>query len=328
MKAAFLDPEGTPFLADVDAPHAGPGEVVVQVRTAALHHGNLLGAGERPLGSEAVGTVVELGEGTEGVGLAIGQRVGVFPAWGVVRERIALPADQVHPVSDDIPDERVAQLFVNPLTSLLVGRAVRRAVDDAGSPGEGGLVVVSGAASALGQAIVLHLGHQGHRVVAVTRRTSSAERVHTRFEVPAVATETEGWVDALSDVFADVLAGERPRVVVDGHGGPDAHALLGLLAVGGTLLSYGDLSGSPFTLTTSELLGTNPGLRGVSIMRWLPDETAEQRRADVIVAQEFAVAFPDLLPVAETFGLDRLDGAVARVREARGDGVVLVEVGR
>ncbi len=128
MKAAFLDAGGRPFVKGVGSPSAEQGEVVVQVTMSAIHHGNLVGEGERALGIEAVGVVVEASPPSE---LSVGQRVGIFPAWGTVREVIALPRANVFALNERLPDEAAAQLFVNPLSP---GRQIDARLPRAGMP--------------------------------------------------------------------------------------------------------------------------------------------------------------------------------------------------
>ena len=87
MKAAVVYQKNEIRIDDVPRPRAGSGEIVVKVRASGICATDvkiLSGAGipaELPaiLGHEVAGTVVELGDGTYGAGLQIGQRVAVYP---------------------------------------------------------------------------------------------------------------------------------------------------------------------------------------------------------------------------------------------------------
>jgi propanol-preferring alcohol dehydrogenase len=80
---------------DVPRPHPGPGEVLLEVRAAGLCHSDLhlmhWPAGTLPyelpftLGHEVAGTVAELGEGADGLGLELGDPVLVYGPWGCGR---------------------------------------------------------------------------------------------------------------------------------------------------------------------------------------------------------------------------------------------------
>lgn len=87
MKAAVVYQKNEIRIAEVPRPRAGSGEAVVKVRASGICATDvkiLSGAGipaELPaiLGHEVAGTIVELGAGTEGAGLHVGQRVAVYP---------------------------------------------------------------------------------------------------------------------------------------------------------------------------------------------------------------------------------------------------------
>ena len=87
MKAAVVYRKNEIRIADVPTPRAGNGEAVVKVRASGICATDvkiLSGAGipaELPaiLGHEVAGTISELGAGTEGAGLHVGQRVAVYP---------------------------------------------------------------------------------------------------------------------------------------------------------------------------------------------------------------------------------------------------------
>ncbi|MDO8209612.1 hypothetical protein [Conexibacter sp. CPCC 206217] len=316
MKAAFLDPSGVPFVRDVDDPEPASDLVTVRVRRAALHLGNLLGAGERPLGSEAVGIVEHAPADSP---LAPGDRVGTFPAWGVVRERIALTPERVFAVSDEVPDDVAAQLYVNALTAQMVLRAFERTT---ARTGDDGPLIVSGAASALGRILLADAQDRGYDVVAVVRRVASAERVAAGFGVPAVATSDAGWRAEL----ARILDGRAAAAVADAHGGPDGHALWAFLARGGSVLQWGDLSGEPVGMRASELLPTELRLEGVSVSRWLEAVAAGDRAADVARVEVLARTRPELFRVAQRFTLDTLGPALERLRRTDGSGTVLVDL--
>lgn len=87
MKAAVVYAENDIRIADVPAPQAGRGQVVVRVRgcgVCATDVKILSGTSTPPqlpmiLGHEVAGTIAELGAGTEETGLSLGQRVAIYP---------------------------------------------------------------------------------------------------------------------------------------------------------------------------------------------------------------------------------------------------------
>jgi propanol-preferring alcohol dehydrogenase len=111
----LLDWKSDPVLVDVEAPVAGPGQVVVRVGGAGACHSDLhlmydFEPGLTPwgppftLGHENAGWVHELGEGV--TGLAVGQPVAVYGPWGCgdcERCRVGLETYCEHPALAPAP---------------------------------------------------------------------------------------------------------------------------------------------------------------------------------------------------------------------------------
>ena len=130
MKAVRIHEDGGPDVLryeDVDDPVAGPGEVLVSLRAAALNHLDVwvrkgLPSVPKPriLGADGAGVIAALGEGVDG--LEIGQRVVVNPGIphdgritvigehtdGTYCELKTLPAAQLYPLDDALSFEEGA----------------------------------------------------------------------------------------------------------------------------------------------------------------------------------------------------------------------------
>ena len=130
MKAVRIHGDGGPEVLryeDVDDPVAGPGEVLVSLRAAALNHLDVwvrkgLPSVPKPriLGADGAGVIAALGEGVDG--LEIGQRVVVNPGIphdgritvigehtdGTYCELKTLPAAQLYPLDDALSFEEGA----------------------------------------------------------------------------------------------------------------------------------------------------------------------------------------------------------------------------
>ena len=147
MLAARIHEDGGPdvlTLEEVPDPVAGPGEVVVRVRTSALNHLDVwvrkgLPSVPKPriLGADGAGVVESLGDGVDG--LEVGQRVVLNPGIehgsritvvgehcdGTNAERIAIDARQVFPLDDGLTFEQAAAfpLVFETAYRMLVTRA-------------------------------------------------------------------------------------------------------------------------------------------------------------------------------------------------------------
>lgn len=105
MKAITVDSTGTLVWTDVADPHAGSGEVVIDVAAAGVNRADLLqAAGAYPpppgasqiMGLEVSGVVAEVGGAVPN--LSVGQKVCALLAGGGYAERVTVPAAQVMPI--------------------------------------------------------------------------------------------------------------------------------------------------------------------------------------------------------------------------------------
>src|SRR5688572_21144990 len=127
MKAVLCTRAGTPDdleIADLPDPAAGPGEAVVRIHAAALNFfDTLIIAGKyqyKPAfpfspAAEFAGVVETLGPGASGV--APGDRVTGYARYGAARERLAIAADRLIKLPDNLDFERAAGLSVTYGTS-------------------------------------------------------------------------------------------------------------------------------------------------------------------------------------------------------------------
>ena len=121
MKVYILSKYGAdPVLADVPDPHAGPGEVLIDVAAVSVNPVDaLLAKGTvrlvvplhlpSRLGFDAAGTVLEVGEGV--TGLTVGQRAMVradHPHMGAFAERLVVDASVVAPTPAALTDAEAA----------------------------------------------------------------------------------------------------------------------------------------------------------------------------------------------------------------------------
>lgn len=295
---------------DARAPRAR--DVQVRVAVAPVHRGDLLGTraelGDgislRRLGTEAVGTVVAVGDAVESID--VGDRVAVFPTAGAWSERVTVRAGAAVRVPDPISDETASIMLVNTITSREVLRAVEEARRDAGAR-EDTPLIVSAAASAVGKLIVRQALDRRWPVIGVVRSERSARSVRDHFpDVPVAITEHDDWREGLRAA----VGGRRIPAITDAHGGPFVPDILPFLGDAGTLVVWGDLAARQWNLSTSDLLMRELRIRAVSISRWMT-RPEEIRSADQRAAVELALQHPELLAVQDTYPLDDLHDAVA-----------------
>jgi NADPH:quinone reductase-like Zn-dependent oxidoreductase len=323
------DPAQVLELSEVDAPPApADGEVLVRVLLRPVHYGDLLGIAGRyrsrgdttPLpeggnrvGFEGMGIVQAVGHGVD---LRIGTRVAFFPGRAAWSEQAIVPVDFVTPIPDDVSNEVAAQLHVNPLTAALLFRAAVQS----GVAQDDGVVVMTAAGSAVAKLTTELARKAGLNVVSIVRSTSGAAdlmRLHP--DVPVIATDQHNWREKLRAA----THGQPVKVVLDAVGGSVASELIAMLGNGGSLISYGDLSGEPITATALAFSTRNIRIFGVTVGTWagLPKS---QRDEDLKVALSLAHDEPNLFPVTATYDLADVREAAAHVELPGKGGVVLL----
>lgn len=177
MKAALcksLDgPEGI-VVEDIAEPAAGPGEVLIKVRAAALNFFDTLitrgkyqtkpdlpfsPSGEVAGVVESVGAVVS--------GLKPGDRVTAYVGYGGAREKVAVPAAAVVPIPAGVSDEVASGI------SITYGTAIH-GLKDRGQVKPGETLAVLGASGGAGLAAIEIAKLMGARVIAAA---SSADKL-------------------------------------------------------------------------------------------------------------------------------------------------------
>ncbi|OAI42430.1 alcohol dehydrogenase [Verrucomicrobia bacterium SCGC AG-212-E04] len=261
MKALVLHGKNEPLLyEDVGDPVPGAGEVVVQIKAAALNHRDLwikkgLYAGLKfpiVLGSDGFGQVISVGEGVDqslgGMSVIInpslnwGDRVEAqdakfkilgLPDDGTLAERVKVPASAVVAAPKHLTPEQAAALPLAGLTAYrtLFTRCRLRA-------GERVLVTGVGGGVAL---IALQFAVAAGAHVSVT---SGADDKIAR----AVGLGAGGGVNYKKSDWVEALKALVPGgfdVIIDSAGGPGFSNLVELASPGGRIAFFGATLGNP-----------------------------------------------------------------------------------
>lgn len=226
-------------LADLPEPVAGPGEVIVAVRAAALNffdtlitHGKYQHKPDLPFSpsGEVAGVVTALGSGVTGI--SPGDRVAAYMGWGGAREKVVVAADKLIPIPASVSDVTASGV------AITYGTALHGLRDRAGiCPGE--TVAILGAAGGAGLAAVEIAKLLGARVIAVA---SSAEKLAVCREHGADATLCYADTD-LKAGLRELTGGAGVDVVYDCVGGPYAEPAIRAMAWNGRFLVVGFASG-------------------------------------------------------------------------------------
>jgi NADPH2:quinone reductase len=247
---------GLEYVADWPEPQAGPGEVVIEVRAAALNFPDLLMIQglyqERPplpfvVGTEMAGVVAAVGEGV--TQFAPGDRV-VAACGRTLAERVAAKAALAIPAPKALGFEAASGISITYFTSMHALR--QRAQLQAGET-----LLVLGAAGGVGTTAV-ELGKQmGATVIAAVGSEAKFELVRRLGAEHVVNYATED----LRERIKAITGGKGVDVVYDPVGGTLAEPALRSMAWGGRYLvigfAGGDIPRIPLNL---------PLLKGCSIV--------------------------------------------------------------
>lgn len=243
-------------------PPPGPDEITVQMVSMAINPADLLMLQGR-YGRQPAAPFLP---GTEGVGrvVAAGAQAGIAPgtlvvplAMGAWVERLTLKAQAAVPLPEGVDIDQAAMLKANPATALAM-------LEDIVALQPGDWVVQNAANSAVGQNVV-KIGHAlGLRVGCVVRRTGATA-------VPEALGADAVLVDDGDGAAPTLPGGAQARLAFDAVGGPATERLAALVADGGSVVTYGLLSGRSPRLSAQDLVFRGLNLRGFWLAQWFQE---------------------------------------------------------
>ncbi|WP_374442192.1 zinc-dependent alcohol dehydrogenase family protein, partial [Stella sp.] len=263
-------------------------------------------------GYEGVGVVEALGAGVAAP--AVGTRVVPLASDGTWQEVAIAKAAALLPVPDAIPDTAAAQFVVNPLTALAM-------VEEELATGRDDWLVQTAAGSTLGR-IVLQLARlAGFRTINLVRRQEQAAELEALGADLVIAADDP---DPAARVAA--ATGGRPVLrAIDAAGGEMGATALSLLGPGGTMLSFGMMSGRPIPVDPGLLVFRDLAIRGFWLTNWMRRAGNDRRRALVGRLTERMEQGLLVPPVWATYPLARIAEAVAAAERPGRAGKVLLE---
>jgi NADPH:quinone reductase-like Zn-dependent oxidoreductase len=329
MKAIQFDRYGEPteVLAVRERPVPEPrkGEARVRILATPINPSDLLFvrghyAGVQPhfpspVGFEGVGIVDVLGPQAQRP--APGQRVAVINGKGGNWADFAVvPADDLLPVPDDLPDQQVASFLINPASAILMLRHVLAIP-------QGEWLLQSAAGSELGRMIIRLAKHDGIRTVNVVRRRAAVAELE-RLDADAVIVSTEGPID---EQVRKIVGPEGVKYAIDPVVGETGTQMYQALSDEGRMLVYGSLTGEPIRV------GADPRfiLAGRRILEvfwlgyWLPrldERTRLQLVPEIVSLMREGILVTS--PAARSFSLDEIGAAVTQAESIGRQGKMLL----
>ena len=299
------------------------GEVRVKVLAAPINPSDLLqisgNYGVDPVlparpGSEGVGRVTEVSP--EAKNLKVGQLVLLASGSTWAEEIVApaegfLPLPNLGPISAEVI-EQLAMTAVNPLTALLM-------LTSYGDIKEGQWIAQSAANSAVGGYVIQLAKQRGIKTVNIVRREGLADDLMAKGADVVLIDGPD-----LTAQIAKATDNASIMLALDPVGGDTYGRLANSLGYGGTLVTYGVLSGKPATLDTGKVIFNDTRLRGFWLYKWYQTATMQEKQA----------AFGQVIPliangtlkanIDSRYTVDQIKQAVARAWEGGRNGKVLI----
>jgi NADPH:quinone reductase-like Zn-dependent oxidoreductase len=322
-RAAIFDRFGAPTsvvrCAHAPVPAPTRGKVIVALEAAPIHPADLMLIEGRyafrpplptaPIGTEGVGRVVEV---TEDTAAWLGRRVLLPMSSGTWRDRLLVSTRGLTAVPEDASAEHLALATVNPTAAWVLLHHMLHL-----RPGE--WVLQNAGNSSVGLLIAQFAKQLGLRTISLTRSATGERAVRQAGGHVALVAH-----DEVHRVLRDYTGGAHIRLALDAVGGRATERLARGLAEGGTLVTYGSLSGIPCELDSSHLVFRDIRLRGFWLTGWFRQTSPDEREA-VMQPLRSAASQGDLdLRIAATYPLDRISEALDHATRPGRQGKILL----
>jgi NADPH:quinone reductase-like Zn-dependent oxidoreductase len=302
-------------LADAPDPVAKEGEVVMEIHYAALNPADRMMAERRypypvyppaphVLGRDGVGTVIQVGEGVDDVGVGdrrvlLRSQVGLF-RWGMFAERTSMPANVLAEIPEGWTEEEssgAAVVYLSAYRALTMWEPLKA----------NAVVLVTGASGGVGVAAVQLAAAMGHTVVALSRSEAKQQRLK---EIGATFTFSPDDPQWVADT-KEALGGRGVNLAVDTIGGKLLPDVIDTMGDFGRLSLVGELGGPVPNFYTGTLFSRWLRIGAMALSQYSPDEhRAAWHDLLAILARSGARPLLD-----RVFPFDQLPQAFARLAE-------------
>ncbi len=314
----YCGPDGL-VLSDIPDPTAGPGEVVVAIKAAALNFFDLLMIQGKyqvkppfPFSpaAEIAGVIESVGTGV--TDLKPGDRVAASCGHNGARQKIALPASSIVKIPNNLDFDRAAGIII------IYGTALH-ALQDRADPKHGETLAVLGAAGGTGLA-ACELGKQlGLRVIACA---STDEKLAFAKQHGAELTLNYAGED-LKEGLKRITNGNGVDIVFDPVGGDYAEAAVRSLAWKGRFMVIGFAAGEIPKIPLNLALLKGCDIRGVFWGAYMKRDP-KHGRASLKKLMQWAAEGKISAHVDRTFPLEKTTDALLVLANRQAMGKVIL----
>lgn len=259
-------------------------------------------------GFEAVGVVQDVGDDRR---IPLGTRV-IFTAIGTWKEYICLPANQLIPVPEGMPDEVACQAFINPMTAY--GMLQRSGLQ------AGDWLLLTAGASAFSKLVIQMGKAKGIKIACTVRRQEQVDSLTALGADLVVDTER----DKIPHALMDMTKGEGVSVVFDAVGGTLGAKALASLKPKGKMMVYGMLSLENIPLNSGLMIFRDLSVSGFWLSSYLEglDKQSRQQAFQTVLG---TLTSQDIkVDTAGTFSLDQIKEAINAYEKPGRTGKILL----
>lgn len=325
MRSATYDHFGKPtevlHIGNRPTPEPKANEVRVKTILASIHNHDLLTIrgqyGFKPElpaigGSEAMGIIDAVG--SEVKDLKVGQRVAAASVQATWAEYFVAPEHMVFTVPDSLDDEMAAQLIAMPLSALMLLEFLEIKTDQ--------WIIHNAANGAVGKSLAMLAAARGVKTINLVRSSNAVTELETLNLKNTINTSDDDWKEQVKSI----LGNAEISAAVDSVGGDASGDLLSLLGHGGTLASFGLMSGKPMTLNPTDLIFKQAVVKGFWGSKISQEMSIENKQRLINELIERAIVGQLKLPVEAIFDLADVVKAVDGEVQAGKKGKVLLRV--
>ncbi|WP_406686466.1 zinc-binding alcohol dehydrogenase family protein [Rossellomorea vietnamensis] len=304
-------------LAEVETPTITEEEVLLKTAYTSVNYADIKsrrgnkGKGKFPLtlGLDATGTVVEAGTSS---GFSEGDRVIAFPKGGSYAEYVKAHKQLTFRIPESLSFEQAAAMPTVSILSYLL-------LHDIGQVKKSDTIVVHSGAGGVGSMLIQLAKLAGVETVMATVGNLSKEDYVKRMGAEHVCT-----YDTFSEEVLQLTYGNGADVVFDSVAGEVTTASLACLGLYGTLVQFGNSSGSAGHFKTSDVHSSCRNVKGFSL------GTTRKHRPDMLAPAaerviELFAAGKVTLPIAKVFDLSDAKQAHDLIESRAYEGKVLIK---
>ncbi|MGX6452092.1 quinone oxidoreductase family protein [Brevibacterium paucivorans] len=304
---------------ELNDPTPGEGEVLVDIKATGMNFiDTYRRSGVYPMqfphipGTEGSGVISQVGEGV--TNFQVGDRVAWHDSFGSYAQKVAVKADMLVPVPEDIDFDTAAAILLQGLTAHYLVTGSHRI-----EPGQTALV--HAAAGGVGLLLTQLITHMGGTVIGTV---STEEKAQLAREAGAQHVFLYGEGVDIAQTVRDLTDGEGVHVVYDGVGKDTFDASLDSLRVRGSLVVFGGASGQVPPFDVQRLNSAGGVFLSRPSLQWFvrtPEELRERSEVLFTGLKEGWLKFR----VGATFPLDKAADAHRALEGRKTTGKVVLK---